>query len=134
MQRTYHYRGFVATVGVELLPTVLVADSVVASGGFLVKVGVRHPPSGRELPPALMLNVGERPFATEAEALMAGFSFAQRLIENAPEQPVRVCRSAAMRRVLGSSRRMVVATSCCALLRGSGKRVQITAGKPEGQL
>jgi hypothetical protein len=87
MQRTYQYRGFVATVEVELLPAVIVADSVAASGGFLVKVGVYHPPSGRELPPALLPNVGERPFATEAEALMAGFSFAQRLIENALEQP-----------------------------------------------
>jgi hypothetical protein len=47
MQRTYQYRGLVATVEVELLPAVIVADSVVASGGFLVKVGVRHPPSGR---------------------------------------------------------------------------------------
>ncbi|MFL9922234.1 hypothetical protein PQR75_44620 [Paraburkholderia fungorum] len=87
MQRTYQYRGFVATVEVELLPTVIVADPAAASGGFLVKVGVRHPPSGRELPPALLPNVGELPFATEAEALMAGFSFAQRLIENALEQP-----------------------------------------------
>jgi predicted house-cleaning NTP pyrophosphatase (Maf/HAM1 superfamily) len=33
MQRTYQYRGFVATVEVELLPAVIVADSVVASGG-----------------------------------------------------------------------------------------------------
>ncbi|MFM0632195.1 hypothetical protein [Paraburkholderia xenovorans] len=87
MQRTYQYRGFVVTVEVELLPAVIVADPVVASGGFLVKVGVRHLPSGRELPPALLPNVGERPFATEADALMSGFSFAQRLIENALEQP-----------------------------------------------
>jgi hypothetical protein len=87
MQRTYQHRGFVATVEVELLPAVIVAASVVSSGGFLVKLGVRHPPSGRELPPALLPNPGERPFATEAEALMAGFSFAQRLIENALEQP-----------------------------------------------
>ncbi|WOD17052.1 hypothetical protein [Paraburkholderia kirstenboschensis] len=87
MQCTYQYRGFVATVEVELLPTVIVADPVVASGGFLVKAGVRHPPSGRQLPPALLPDSGERPFATEAEALMAGFSFAQRLIENAVEQP-----------------------------------------------
>ncbi|MFM0002076.1 hypothetical protein PQR57_13710 [Paraburkholderia dipogonis] len=87
MQRTHQYRGFVATVEVELLPAVIVADPVVASGGFLVKVGVRHPPSGRELPPTLLPRAGERPFATEAEALMAGLSFAQRLIENALEQP-----------------------------------------------
>jgi hypothetical protein len=90
MQRTYQYRGYVATVEVELLPAVIVAhvaDSVVASGGFVVKVGVRYPPSGRELPPALLPNIGERPFATEAEAPMSGLSYAQRLIENALEQP-----------------------------------------------
>jgi hypothetical protein len=87
MQRTYQYRGFVATVEVELLPAVIVADPDVASGGFLAKVGVRHPPSARELPRALLPDVGERPFATEAEALMAGFSFAQRLIENVLQQP-----------------------------------------------
>jgi len=87
MQRTYQYRGYVATVEVELLPAVIVADSVVASGGFVVKVGVRYPPSGRELPPALLPNIGERPFATEAEVPMSGLSYAQRLIENALEQP-----------------------------------------------
>jgi len=33
VQRTYPYRDFVATVEVELLPAIIVADPVVASGG-----------------------------------------------------------------------------------------------------
>jgi hypothetical protein len=33
MQRTYQYRGLVATVEVELLSAVIVAELVVASGG-----------------------------------------------------------------------------------------------------
>jgi hypothetical protein len=53
----------------------------------MVKVGVRHPPPGHQLPTALLPTVGERPFATEAEALMAGFSFSQRLIDHALTQP-----------------------------------------------
>ncbi|REG48545.1 hypothetical protein B0G80_4785 [Paraburkholderia sp. BL6669N2] len=83
MRRAYHYRGFEATIEVESVPAVIVAGSVVASGGLVVKVTVRHPPSGREFPPAQLLDEGEPTFATEAEALMAGFGAAQRLIDDA---------------------------------------------------
>ncbi len=84
MRRAYDYRGFEATIEVESVPAVIVAGSVVASGGLVVKVTVRHPPSGHEFAPAqLSEDESEPKFATEAEALTAGFSAAQRLIDDA---------------------------------------------------
>jgi hypothetical protein len=82
MRRAYNYRGFEATIEVESVPAVIVAGSVVASGGLVVKIAVRHRLSGREFPPAQLSDEGELTFATEAEALMAGFSAAQRLIDD----------------------------------------------------
>ncbi|CAB3795327.1 hypothetical protein LMG28614_04152 [Paraburkholderia ultramafica] len=82
MRRAYDYRGFEATIEVESVPAVIVAGSVVAAGGLVVKIAVRHRLSGRELPPVRLSDEGQRTFANEAEALMAGFSAAQRLIDD----------------------------------------------------
>jgi hypothetical protein len=81
MRRAYNYRGFEATIEVESVPAVIVAGWTLAAGGVVVKVSVRHRLSRRELPPARLSDEGERTFASEAEALMAGFSAAQRLID-----------------------------------------------------
>ncbi|MBC8752385.1 hypothetical protein OKW43_005725 [Paraburkholderia sp. WC7.3g] len=83
MRRAYDYRGFEATLEVESVAAAVVAGSVVASGGLVVKIAVRHQLSGREFPPARLFDEGERTFATEAEGLLAGFSAARRLIDDA---------------------------------------------------
>lgn len=54
MRRAYDYRGFEATIEVESMPAVFVAGSVVAAGGLVVKVSVRHRLSGREPPGAAL--------------------------------------------------------------------------------
>ena len=82
MRRAYDYRGFEVTIEVESVSAVIVVGAVVASGGLVVRVAVRHRLSKRKFPPAHLSEEGERTFATEAEALMAGFSAAQRLIDD----------------------------------------------------
>ncbi|MBB5460163.1 hypothetical protein [Paraburkholderia sp. Cpub6] len=82
MQRTYRYKGF--EVSVDLEPVWESTGSAVPSLpiGFVANVSI----AGKGMPNSLTLpirvtNDNKKLFGTEAAALMAGFSAAQRLID-----------------------------------------------------
>ncbi|MPW23962.1 hypothetical protein GCT13_46675 [Paraburkholderia sp. CNPSo 3157] len=83
MQRTYPYKGFEVTVDLE--PVWEVTRSLVPSLpiGFvaIVSIGGKGMPNSLPLP-VRVTNDNKKPFGTEAAALMAGFSAAQRLIDD----------------------------------------------------
>jgi hypothetical protein len=83
MQRTYPYKGF--EVAVDLEPVWEAPGGAMPSLpiGFVANVSI----SGKGRPnslafPFLVTNDNTKPFGTEAAALMAGFSAAQRLIDH----------------------------------------------------
>jgi hypothetical protein len=83
MQRTYPYNGFEVTVALE--PVWVPSGSAVPSppNGFvaIVSIGVTGLPTPLVSPIRLM-NDNQKPFGTEAAALMAGFSAGQRVIDD----------------------------------------------------
>ena len=83
MQRTYRYKGFEVTVDLE--PVWEATGSAVPSLpiGFVANVSM----AGKGMPNSLTLPIrvtsdNKKLFGTEAAALMAGFSAAQRLIDH----------------------------------------------------
>ncbi|MBN3751588.1 hypothetical protein G3N95_01445 [Paraburkholderia sp. Tr-20389] len=83
MQRTYPYNRFEVTVSLE--PIWVPSRSAVLSPptGFvaIVSIGVKGAPAAL-LSPIRLMNDHQKPFGTEAAALMAGFSAGQRVIDD----------------------------------------------------
>ena len=83
MKRVYQYKGFQIDVELEPVFTPGTGVKLNAPKGFLVVVQVKTATTGVPLFAPLRLT-GDRanPFPTEAEALMAGFSAGQRMIDD----------------------------------------------------
>ncbi|MDR5799212.1 hypothetical protein P9292_03850 [Caballeronia sp. LZ001] len=83
MQRTYPYNCFEVTVSLE--PVWLSSRRAVPSplDGYvaIVSIGVKGLPAAL-LSPIRLMNDNQKPFGTEAAALMAGFSAGQRVIDD----------------------------------------------------
>ncbi|MPW05137.1 hypothetical protein GCT19_05655 [Paraburkholderia sp. CNPSo 3155] len=89
MQRTYPYKGFEITV--ELEPVWEPSGRAVPSPprGFvaIVSIGAKGLPTSLVSPTRLMKDT-QKPFETEAAALMAGCSAGQRVIDDTLLRPV----------------------------------------------
>ncbi len=82
MHRKYPYKGFEVTVDLESVWAATGGAVPSLPIGFVAKVSI----GGKGMPNSLTLpihvtNDNEKPFGTEAAALMAGFSAAQRIID-----------------------------------------------------
>ncbi|MGF6612884.1 hypothetical protein OKW45_007872 [Paraburkholderia sp. WSM4175] len=81
MNRIYAYKGFEVTVGLE--PSGNEDVWLLRPRGFVSVVRIRIADAiGDAFKPISLMADGQRPFATEAEAFTAGYSAAQRLIDD----------------------------------------------------
>ncbi|MDH6147091.1 MULTISPECIES: hypothetical protein [Paraburkholderia] len=81
MNRTYAYKGFEVTVGLE--PSGNEGVWLRRPHGFVSVVRIRSDGAiGDAFKPISLMADGQRPFATEAEAFTAGYSAALRLIDD----------------------------------------------------
>ena len=82
MQRTYPYKGFEVTVDLEPLWEPAGSAVPLRPSGFvaIVSIGVKASPTPAVSP--IRLKGDQKLFGTEAEALMAGFSAGQRVIDH----------------------------------------------------
>lgn len=83
MKRAYSYKGFEVTVELEALWDSSGTATLKAPSGYvaLVRIGL----GGTEHPlvaPVRLVDERQRAFATEGEALMAGFSAGQRIVDD----------------------------------------------------
>ncbi|SAL76538.1 hypothetical protein [Caballeronia telluris] len=85
MKRSYAYKAF--TVVVETDPVVPASRNakLQAPEGFFAVVQITSGQGAPITSPVRLSGVGERPFASEAEALMSGHTAGQRLIEDLAE-------------------------------------------------
>lgn len=82
MQRTYPYKGLEVTVDLESVweATGSAVPSLPVGFVAIVSIGGKGMPNSLS-PPIRVTNDNKKLFGTEAAALMAGFSAAQRLID-----------------------------------------------------
>jgi hypothetical protein len=81
MKSVYAYKGFEVTVDLE--PSGDEGVWLLRPHGFVSVVRVRSAGAvGDAFTPISLMADGQRPFATKAEAFMAGYSAAQRLIDD----------------------------------------------------
>ena len=81
MKRIYAYKGFDVTVDLE--SSVDEGVWLLRPRGFVSVVRIRSAGAiGDAFTPISLMANGQRPFATEAEAFVAGYSAAQRLIDD----------------------------------------------------
>lgn len=83
MKRTYPYKGFDVTVDLESVWEPLASAVPSLPSGFVAIVSIGM--SGLPIPlisPFRLMADNQKPFGTEAAALMAGFSAGQRVIDN----------------------------------------------------
>ncbi|MEZ2354771.1 hypothetical protein [Caballeronia sp. RCC_10] len=85
MKRSYAYKAF--AIVVETDPVVLPSDNAKlrAPDGFFAVVQITTEQGSPITSPVRLSGLGERPFATEAEALMSGHTAGQRLIDDLAE-------------------------------------------------
>jgi len=83
MKRTYPYRGFEVIVNLEALWDSSGNVTLLPATGFFAVVSVRKIGQAHaSVPPIRLAADNQRPFATESDALMAGFSAGQRVIDD----------------------------------------------------
>ena len=83
MKRIYKYRGFNVTVELEPVWERSGNITLLPPKGFLAVVHIVMAGMTRPMVAPIRLTAdGQRPFVSEAEALMAGFSAGQRLIDD----------------------------------------------------
>jgi hypothetical protein len=83
MKRHYAYKGFVVTVELEVLSGTSGNTALLPPKGYVALVEVRREDLARPFVPALRLTSDKlRPFVSEGDALMAGFSAGQRIIDD----------------------------------------------------
>ncbi|GAB3626919.1 hypothetical protein PTE30175_03519 [Pandoraea terrae] len=83
MKRIYTYKGFEVTV--ELEPVWEAAGRITVSPprGFVAVVDIRAAGATRPMvAPIRLMADSHRPFATDAEALMSGYSAGQRVVDD----------------------------------------------------
>lgn len=84
MNRTYTYKGFEVVVNLEAQWESSGNVTLLPATGFLAVVSIRRPGERRAtVAPIRLAANNQRPFATESDALMAGFSAGQRLVDDA---------------------------------------------------
>jgi hypothetical protein len=83
MKKLYAYEGF--EVSVKLLPGGKASSGTILSApqGFIAVVQIRVAGATRPMIAPIRLTANDRhPFATEAEALMAGYSAGKRIVDD----------------------------------------------------
>ncbi|MBP0590184.1 hypothetical protein J8I87_10745 [Paraburkholderia sp. LEh10] len=69
------------TIVVQTMPLVIAARTRISRAAPLVHVCIDHPDAEAGIAPFRLSNDEGRPFATHADALLAGFRAAQKLID-----------------------------------------------------
>lgn len=83
MRHSYEYKGFQITVELEAVPEFKDRVVLATSGCFLAIVQVKTANAGIPLfAPVRLADDRSSYFATEAEALMAGYTAGQRLVDD----------------------------------------------------
>jgi hypothetical protein len=83
MKKIYPYKGFEITVELEPVRALSTNVWLLTPQGFIAVVHVQAAGESRDLlSPTRLMADGQRPFATEAQALMAAYSAAQRLVDD----------------------------------------------------
>jgi hypothetical protein len=83
MKRIYSYKGFEISVEPEPVLDTTTRVTVLQTQGFVAVVHIRLPGATRLMvAPIRLTGDGQRPFPTEPEALMTGFSAAQRVVDD----------------------------------------------------
>ncbi|MEX3929688.1 hypothetical protein AB4Y36_37755 [Paraburkholderia sp. BR10936] len=83
MERTYKYKGFAVTVILEPVWEASGNVTLLPAHGYVPIVHIKAAGAIRPfVPPIRLAGDGKQPFPTQAEALMAGFSAGQRLIDD----------------------------------------------------
>lgn len=83
MTRTYEYHGYTLVVAVESDFSWQLGGGAAASVGFLTIVKIFHAANAVAVfSPLRFGEAGGRPFATEADALMGGYSAARRIVDD----------------------------------------------------
>lgn len=82
MKRTYTYRGFSVVVQADPAFGAPRTATLTSPEGFYAVVYIATAQGAPIIAPVRLTRYGEQPFATEADALMAGHSAGQRLIED----------------------------------------------------
>lgn len=88
MKRIYSYKSFDVTVELEPIWDVAQGVTLLPPRGFVAVVGIRCAGASHDsVGPMRLTADSQRPYPTEAEALMAAYSAAQRLVDDtlAPE-------------------------------------------------
>lgn len=83
MKSIYAYKGFEITVELEPMGSDVQGVWLLRPRGFLSVVRIKIEGGiGDVVAPILLMADGQRPHATEAEAFVAGYSAAQRLVDD----------------------------------------------------
>jgi hypothetical protein len=84
MKRKYIYKGFEVTVKLDPIWNAIEGVTLSSLGGFVAIVDIRRPGSTNPIvAPIRLTESSQRPFAMQGDALMAGCSAGQRLVEDA---------------------------------------------------
>lgn len=84
MKRHYAYRDFEVAVELEAIRETSHNVTLLLPRGFIAVVHIRKSGASRPLiAPLRLLADSQQPFATEVDALIAGFSAGQRVIDDA---------------------------------------------------
>ncbi|REG51019.1 hypothetical protein B0G80_7498 [Paraburkholderia sp. BL6669N2] len=82
MKKTYRYKGFEVAVELEAMREISGNVTLLPPKGFVAIVYVKNVNGHPVAPPVRLTEERQRPFATHADALMAGFSAGQRIIDD----------------------------------------------------
>ncbi|HTH60396.1 MAG TPA: hypothetical protein VL689_09595 [Paraburkholderia sp.] len=83
MQRTYEYRGFTLDVSVEADFKVSKPGHPVSAVGYVALVKILHGDDPiTAITPLRLGDLAGRPFASDADALMGGYSAARKLVDD----------------------------------------------------
>jgi len=84
MKRNYAYRDFEVAVELEAIRETSHNVTLLLPRGFIAVVHIRRVGTSQPMvAPLPLLAANQQPFATEVDALMAGFSAGQRAIDDA---------------------------------------------------
>ena len=83
MNRIYTYKGFEVAVDLEAVWETSGNVTLMPPRGFIAVVQIKKAGASRAMvAPIRLMADNQRPFATEADALMAGYSAGQRVIDD----------------------------------------------------
>jgi len=83
MRRNYLYKGFEVNVEIEPVWDIDQGITLLRSRRFIAILSIKNETATHDIVTAMRhMADGQRPYPTEADALMAGYSAAQRLIDD----------------------------------------------------